>query len=550
MKIGIYMAYGPQTVLGKEGLGRYIGNLISGFVAAGHQVTIACPKWSLDTIDDLLQDFQVDADSVEFIVSNKTPAIWRLYEKKYKKRHPKRSLRYRIVSSMVDFMEFAMAKLISITSMVCLALLALLAVVLGVLFLPEIALAAVLYLIIKLVQAVVRKGKFSFRTMIGKILNFVKRCTTKRFDLHAFLSEQLNDVVSRSLAEKINRSEDRDVWFVPAIFWPNVKLIEGVKVICAPDLVTEEFPALFSDDPAFVASTKKCSNVLENEKYFITYCEHLRKSFVIDRFCKQENQVIAIPHINNDMDDYIRVSPDWARKLRSSKDFTHAFASIELKVAKTKCNSVDYAYISGFDIQDTHYIFYASQVRPHKNILTLVKAFEYLLRKKYKNIKLIITGNLLVPAAEKVWNYVKAHRLEYDVLAFPDVSAQELAALYHCADLVVNPTLYEGGFPFTFGEGMSVGTPSLMSDIPQVRDVVEKYGLEETMLFDPYDWRALADKIEQALQNRDGLYQKELPMYQDMAKRTGDVVAQEYIEAFEYFIEKDRADQRKVEAKA
>lgn len=36
-------------------------------------------------------------------------------------------------------------------------------------------------------------------------------------------------------------------------------------------------------------------------------------------------------------------------------------------------------------------------------------------------------------------------------------------------------------------------------------------------------------------------------MYQDMAKRTSDVVAQEYVEAFEYFIEKDRHEKEKCE---
>ena len=63
------MAYATLTVLGKEGLGRYIGNLIKGFLSAGHQVTIACPQWSLATIDDLFQDFQIDSGKVNFIAN-------------------------------------------------------------------------------------------------------------------------------------------------------------------------------------------------------------------------------------------------------------------------------------------------------------------------------------------------------------------------------------------------------------------------------------------------------------------------------------------------
>lgn len=545
MKIGIYTAYGPQVVLGKEGLGRYIGNLISGFVAAGHQVTIACPKWSLDTIDDLLQDFQVDAESVEFIVSSKTPALWLLYEKKYRKRYPKRSLRYRLMNSFADCIEWVVTKAISITSLICLALLALLAVVAGIMLLPVVLVFTVLYLLVKLVLTIVRKGKFSVQKLFDKIMEIMQIFSTKKTNLHAILSEQLGIVVSQSLAQKINRSAQRDVWFVPTVFWPEVKLVDGLKVICAPDLVTVEFPALFADLPGMVYALQKCQDVLEDGQYFITYSEYLRKSLVMERFGKDASQVIAIPHINNDMLDYIQIASEVNNKLHSDKDFSLDFARRIIQNAKMHCLSVDQRYIANLQMQDIHYIFYASQIRPYKNILTLVKAYEQLLRKKYWNIKLIITGNL--GDSSGIYSYIKEHRLEYDVLSMPGVSAQELAALYRCADLVVNPTLYEGGFPFTFGEGMSVGTPSLMSDIPQVRDVVENYGLEDAMLFDPYDWHALADKIECALQNREELYQKELPMYQDMAKRTGDVVAQAYIEAFEYFIEKDQKDQRKEE---
>lgn len=550
MKIGIYMAYGPQVVLGAEGLGRYIGNLISGFVAAGHQVTIACPKWSLDTIDDLLQDFQVDAKKIEFIVSNKTPALWRLYEKKYRKRYPKLSLRYRLLNSFADCIEWASTKAISITSMLCLALLALLTVAVVIMLLPVVLVFTVLYLLVKLALTIVRKGKFSVQKLFDKVLGIVQAFSTKKTNLYAFLSEELGVMVNKSLAQKINRSAQQDVWFVPAVFWPEVKLVDGLKVICAPDLVTVEFPGWFADLPGMVNALPRCQDVLEHGQYFITYSEYLRKSLVMDRFGKDGSQVIAIPHINNDMLDYIQITSEANKKLHSDKDFSYDFARRTIQNAKTHCLSVDQRYIANFQMQDTHYIFYASQIRPYKNILTLVKAYEQLLRKKYRNIKLIITGNLGDISASGIFSYIKEHRLEYDVLSMPGVSAQELAALYRCADLVVNPTLYEGGFPFTFGEGMSVGTPSLMSDIPQVRDVVENYGLEDTMLFDPYDWHALADKIECALQNREELYQKELPMYQDLAKRTGDVVAQAYIEAFEYFIEKDQKDRRKEEKSA
>lgn len=100
----------------------------------------------------------------------------------------------------------------------------------------------------------------------------------------------------------------------------------------------------------------------------------------------------------------------------------------------------------------------------------------------------------------------------------------------------MNPSLYEGGFPFTLGEGMSVGTPSLMARSPFDIDVLEGSNLLD-ITFDPYDWKDLADKIEYWLPRRDELYDKQLAFYKEMEKRTPDVVARDYLEKFEYFID-------------
>ena len=62
-----------------------------------------------------------------------------------------------------------------------------------------------------------------------------------------------------------------------------------------------------------------------------------------------------------------------------------------------------------------------------------------------------------------------------------------MAAFSHLAVLAVNPTLFEGGFPFTFSEAYSVVTPSIISKIPVVEDVVTDTYLQKRMLFNPYN---------------------------------------------------------------
>lgn len=534
------MAYGPQVVMRKEGLGRYIGSLISGFVAAGHKITVACPKWSLNTIDDLFQDFQINEDMVEFIVSRKIPVLWYFYDRKKKKRYPKRSLRYRALTSAADVMDAVISRLISITNMALFLLLIPLAAAAGIVLLPLALAALVLYLLYKLAKFLLKKGKFSIKEIIFKVVSLtVKYSSEKWTDIHAFLVERRDNIVQRELVKRVNRSEKESVWFVPALFWPQIEDIKGVKVVCAPDLVTEHFPALFAGTKDGVEATDMCRRVLSNEKYFITYSGFIRRTLLLDRYGKNEENVVAIPHINNSMSEYITMPDTWSKLLNSQKDFTLSFAKSCVREVRKFHHAADDRFMETFDTDGIRFIFYASQYRPYKNILNLVKAYEYLLREKYVNFKLIMTCDL---SKTDVLEYIWEHRLQYDVLCFHNVSAQQLASLYRCADLVVTPTLYEGGFPFTFGEGMSVGTPSVMSDIPQTRDVVEPYGLADDILFDPYDWKAMVEKIEYGLANSRELYQRELTLYRDLEKRTGDVVAEEYINAFKKFIEMDKLE--------
>lgn len=542
MKIGIYMTYGPATVLGKEGLGRYIGNLIKGFVGAGHQVTIACPHWSLPAIDDLFQDFQISGSDVDFIVAQKSPILWRLYDRhKYKRYHAQSKLKVRLFRTAADVMNLGVNIFLSLSSVLLFVLACLAVLVLGIALLPLLLVACVAYFLARAAMTLLKKSKSPLRVVLQKTVGLMQTYSSQRIEnLHTYLAQRRDDVISRDLVTRINTSDDQDVWFIPALFWPAVKDIKGCKVVCAPDMVTEEFAELFADIPSVHESANRCKEVLRAEKYFITYCEYLRSSLVIQNYGKPADCVTAIPHANNAMDKWVTIDPSLAKKLNAKKDFTQAFARSQLQVAKTHCASVDGRYLADFRFDDVHYIFYASQVRPHKNMLALIKAYEYLLRRRHVKVKLILTGDLSSSNSKELMEYIRSKRLEYDVLAFKNVTAQQLAALYCCADLVVNPTLYEGGFPFTFGEGMSVGTPSVMSDIPQTRDVTDRYGLSEEMLFDPYDWKSMAERIEYGLANKERMYQLQLPMYEDQKKRTSKVVAEEYIAAFEYFAAMDK----------
>ncbi|MGQ9557259.1 MAG: glycosyltransferase, partial [Desulfurispora sp.] len=173
--------------------------------------------------------------------------------------------------------------------------------------------------------------------------------------------------------------------------------------------------------------------------------------------------------------------------------------------------------------------FYASQFRPNKNVVNLLRAYNYLLKQRYIKQKLILTGNpSVLPEIER---FISEHNLENDVLCLHGLTAQELAACYYLADLAVNPSLFEGGVPFTFAEAVSVGTPVVMARIPVTEEILSDPELSTETLFNPFDWRDMAAKIEWALENRHLLYAKQRKFYDEvLAKRTWAEVVDEYIE--------------------
>lgn len=522
--------------MGQEGLGRYLGGLVKGFSEKGQEILIVTPRWSLNTITELFRDFNIRDDAVKFAVLERTPVFWGILDffgVLHKKE--KRVKQYRILRTGVDLAEKGVGYMVSLSNGFLFALMCVLAVLAACLLLPFALLAALLYGSAKLAKLLVKKQKITLKKIYHKIQYITQRISGKGIGMDRYAYQRLVDATVGALVKKANR-QDVDVWFVPALFWPGSSKLHQVRVITAPDLVTEEFPYLCAGQPGFVSSTQTCRATIQAGEYFVTYCEYLRDTLLHDHYGKE--QVRVIEHPTNTLLSRIQIDPSIEKRLNAQISFTDEFARGKLdtlwpymKYWKEYWQDLSV----GCSLGEIKYIFYASQARPYKNILNLLRAYRKLVTERYIHVKLVLTCDLkMVP---ELYEYIEQYGMQADVIAFQGVDGQALAALYHCAELVVNPTLYEGGFPFTFGEGMSVGTPSVMSDIPQVRSVVQKYGLENVMLFDPNDPDAIAEKIGFGLAHKAELYQQELPMYRDMESRTEEVVAQEYIEAFQCFID-------------
>nr|WP_315023652.1 glycosyltransferase [uncultured Aminipila sp.] len=556
MKIGIYLGYkpfSPGASLKKEGLGRYLATLIENLLKKDNKIVVACPKWVEGLLQELFDEYNMNINDIELISTISNPIVVQLYYKMALRKGRKKSIIRAKLSNAIDALfEFAFSILLSIENKTITTIMAIFFFAVFVLMLPFMLLFVAVACIIKVVLLVLKKtlginviNRDTLKSIIVKIASlpilssfkwrFIKEIRSKD------VLEKLRINAAKKLISKISKlKEPADVWYAPMAFWPEFNDIRGVTVTCIPDIVMDEFPIHFSSLSSSATMASILAESVENGKYFITYCNYIKESILINKYGIEAEKIKPIMMFVNETNNDINVK----NSFKYHENANSLFSKLVLSALSLKSvNKLNPQYFYGekfFPFNDIKYIFYSSQVRFHKNILSLVKAYEYLLKSEKITCKLFLTGNY--NENTELSNYIESHGLQDDVLCFCNVDNQMLAALYACAELSVNPTLYEGGFPFTFSEGMSVGTPSIMSDIPQVREFVENWNIDDC-IFDPYDYKDIADKIVYGLNNRQKLYQKQKPLYEMHSERTSSGRAgEEYIEAFKYFIELDKKE--------
>jgi glycosyltransferase involved in cell wall biosynthesis len=333
--------------------------------------------------------------------------------------------------------------------------------------------------------------------------------------LYRFMEQHETDV----LTAKINRLTQVDAWYSPTAFWPSFNKIKAPHVMCVPDVVLKDFPVGFSHvgGDRFLESFKMVEKAIEGSSRFITYSNDTKWSTLVDQYGINPDCVDVIPHAVNDLHSFVDIT-GFADNVATGRRYAESLFSAALR----KATNIEYA--GSFANRSAKFLFYPSQFRPSKNILSLLLAYYHLLKERYVGHKLILTGN--PKDMPEIEDFIRDHNLANDVLCLPGLTVAELAACYRLADLAINPSLSEGGCPFTFSEALSVGTPVVMARIAVTEEVITDPELQAMMLFDPYIWQDMADRIEWAIQNRDELRSAQMDAFKSISLRTWhDVVA-------------------------
>lgn len=534
-RYGIYIAYPPMVDLRHEGLGRHLVMFLKGAAkVADVHFTIVAPSWAKTSLESLFASEHVAPDTFQIVTPKGLPYALKAFValENYRSRQklaPVPSRLTRLVSNCADGVRNRLTKRAAMAHDTP-TLLAFLARGLGFSFLavPLALLIGFFIFVGKTVhlgiRQVLRTTKLHFQNIRMKFATLSSNRGPGSWLRNVF--EEMVAYEDTRILEEISALNDIRAWYCPTAFWPSFQKINAPRLMCVPDVVVTQFPIGFAGvgGDLFLSRFETISRAIRDGSFFVTYSEAVKWETLVDRYHVASQNITVIPHAPSDLSSYVKII-GFDDVEATSRQYCK---TLLLQAFKRSINS---SYSAGFMHPDVKFLFFASQFRPNKNILLLLNAFKYLLRERYLGHKLILTGH--PTHMPEVQRFVVEHRLENDVLFLHGLSVSELAACYKLADLAVSPTLSEGGCPFTFTEALSVGTPAVMSRIPVIEEILTDPGLCKVTLFDPYDWRDCAERIDWAIQNRSHLLNIQTNFYTSLAKRTWSDVVQEYVNVLE-----------------
>ncbi len=541
-KYGIYLAYPPTVDLRDQGLGRHLVEFLKA-VEKYEEIcfVIACPSWTKISLIELFKDANIEKDFLEIIAPRKQPLLLTVYEYYFKAlkifsggNAQLKSYYYEIKKNILNLKcnpEYNKIRWIAFSIII-----------------------APFFLVVRLISflfsffmtSTLSLKSFSFITKLWKRVSPEKKIIGSLKDNLTVLElwKILRKRETKLVNNLINLRSDITAWYCPAAFWPQFNNIKAPRLMCVPDVVLADFPISFAriSVDRTVDSFREVEESIKNGEYFVTYSEDVKWRTLVQRYHIDPEKTFVVPHGANFMNEAFKLSSC----LSSNEAMSNVFCERLLKNALYKSmNPISPYFLS--ENSKIKYIFYASQIRPNKNVFSLLRAYNYLLKRRYIGHKLILTGSPHV--LPEINEYVCDHNLTNDVLFLHGLSTRELAACYKLADLAVNPSLSEGGFPFTFTEALSVDTPVVMARIPVTLEVIKDPDLDQDMLFDPYDWKDMADRIEWGLQNKESLLAKQKIFYDVLKQRTWKTVVDEYIAILDRISTKD-SDQKRLEEAA
>ena len=257
-------------------------------------------------------------------------------------------------------------------------------------------------------------------------------------------------------------------------------------------------------------------------KQFFTPVQAAYAGFMLRRAVASADHIITVSHhTKKDLIEYFHADPEKITSIPLGMDSgLREMTEGELAPAFEKLR-VKYSLPEFF-------FLYVGLMKPHKNVLWLVRIFRKLKAEGKVQAALVLVGkkDKRYPKEQEELETLVSNE---DVIHLPSVAYDELQVLYNQALALIHPSLYEG-FGLTPLEAMACGTPVITTRAASIPEVVGDAAIQiETETEKPL-WDAII-RMEQDPQLRESLRQKGLERaklfcWKETARQTAEVYEQ------------------------
>lgn len=137
-------------------------------------------------------------------------------------------------------------------------------------------------------------------------------------------------------------------------------------------------------------------------------------------------------------------------------------------------------------LPETTCILNVGSNHPRKNVLTILKAIEALVKKGVP-VHFFKTGEQLTGELK---TFIDNHNLNTNITYLGKPDKDTLVKIYNAADILLAPSLYEG-FGMTILEAMACGTPAIASNVASLPEVAGDAGI----LVDPMNIQEIVEAV-------------------------------------------------------
>lgn len=252
-----------------------------------------------------------------------------------------------------------------------------------------------------------------------------------------------------------------DIMFCP-LFFLAPKKCTIPSVVSILDVQHEFYPQYFSKN-VLNEIRKSTKETLEQASSIITISE-FSKETIIDKYGIQADK-IAVTYLSADSCFDHEIDQDYLSELKKSLG--------------------------------TDYIFYPANTWPHKNHITLLKAYDILKKDYGTKLKLVFTGDEK-QQKELINKYIDSHDLKKDIMYLGYIEQKDMPYIFSNATIMAFPSLFEGfGIPLV--EAMKSKVAIACSSCGSIPEVVRDCAL----VFDANDEYDIAEKLNKLEQDEE-----------------------------------------------